>query len=219
MSTKTLLLIPTDTERRWADQLLGELAPAVAVELCGFGPIVAGTRTAQLIARYRPQKIWLVGIAGALEANLMLGAAYEFDQVACYGIGVGCGSQFQSASEMGWSQWSGLDTANNSAKISDCLPLSTGAPPTSDHPKQLLTVCSASANAEQVAWHKEKFPQAIAEDMEGFAVAAACALSQVPLRIIRGLSNLAGDRDHRNWQSAIAMRSAVAMFASQVEPA
>lgn len=217
MSTISLLLIPTDTERQWAGQLLGELAPNIVVELCGFGPIVAGIRAAQLIAHYRPQRVWLVGIAGALDANMTLGTAYEFDQVACYGIGVGCGSQFQSAGEMGWLQWPGLGPRSTTSIIADCLMLGTGAPQTSDRPRQLLTVCSASANEEQVAWHKQKYPQAAAEDMEGFAVAAACSLAQVPLRIIRGLSNVAGDRDQRNWQSAKAMRSAVAMFVSQVE--
>lgn len=217
MSIHSLLLIPTEAERQWAGPLLDSLAPGIAVELCGFGPIVAGIRTAQLIAEYHPQRIWLLGIAGALDANLILGAAYEFDQVACYGIGVGCGSAFQSAGEMGWPQWPSASPKNDSLSITDCLSLGIGTPLTSERPRQLLTVCSVSASAEQAAWHKQKFPQAAAEDMEGFAVAAACALAQVPMRIIRGLSNTAGDRDHRNWQSALAMRSAVELCSSQVE--
>ena len=217
MSPTSLLLIPTDAERQWAGQLLDSLAPDIEVELCGFGSIVAGVRTAQLIARYRPRRIWLVGIAGALDADLDLGTAYEFDQVACYGIGVGCGSQFQSASEMGWHQWPGVGPKSDSTTITDCLTLDTNRQLSSERPSQLLTVCSASASAEQVAWHKQKFPQAAAEDMEGFSVATACLLAQVPLRIIRGLSNTAGDRDHRNWQSAMAMRSAVELCSSQLE--
>ena len=217
MSIHSLLLIPTEAERLWAGPLLDSLAPGIAVEHCGFGPIVAGIRTAQLIAEYRPQRIWLLGIAGAFDADLDLGTAYEFDQVACYGIGVGCGSQFQSASEMGWPQWPGAGPKSDSTTITDCLTLDTSMQLSSERPRQLLTVCSASASAEQVAWHKQKFPQAAAEDMEGFAVAAACALAQVPLRIIRGLSNTAGDRDHRNWQSAMAMRSAVELCSLQLE--
>lgn len=217
MSTHSLLLIPTRAERQWAGPLLDSLGPGIAVELCGFGPVVAGIRTAQLIAEYRPQRIWLLGIAGAFNADLDLGTAYEFDQVACYGIGVGCGPQFQSAGEMGWPQWPGASPTHDSTTITDCLTLDTSLQHSSKRPSQLLTVCSASASAEQAAWHKQKFPQAAAEDMEGFSVAAACALAQVPLRIIRGLSNMAGDRDHRNWQSAAAMRSAVELCLSQVE--
>ena len=44
-----------------------------------------------------------------------------------------------------------------------------------------------------------------AEDMEGFAVATACRLANVPLSIIRGISNVAGDRDHRRWEIDLAI--------------
>lgn len=215
----SLLLIPTEREREWASNLLDALPPDIVVEQCGFGPIVAGIRTAQLISEYRPRRVWLVGIAGALNANLELGTAYEFNQVTCYGIGVGCGSAFRTASEMGWRQWSGSGSGNASQVISESLQLEDCRPMSSDVFRQLLTVCAASANAQDVVWHKEKFPLAMAEDMEGFAVAAACALAQVPLRIIRGLSNVAGDRNHRNWQSELAMRSAMAMFIAQAKDA
>lgn len=215
----TLLLIPTETECKWADGLLDSLTTDIVVERCGFGPIVAGVRTAHLISQYRPQRVWLVGIAGALDANLELGAAYEFDQVVCYGIGVGCGSSFQTSGEMGWCQWTGSSTRSDSQEICESLRLDACAPLTGDGCRQLLTVCAASANAQDVVWHKGKFPLAMAEDMEGFAVAAACALAQVPLRIIRGLSNVAGDRDQRNWQSAVAMRAATAMFTAQAKDA
>jgi futalosine hydrolase len=46
----------------------------------------------------------------------------------------------------------------------------------------------------------KKHPSAIAEDMEGFSVAAACKLAGKPIRIVRGISNRAGDRDHRFWE-------------------
>ncbi|MFM8578800.1 MAG: hypothetical protein ACKOCN_08370, partial [Planctomycetaceae bacterium] len=44
------------------------------------------------------------------------------------------------------------------------------------------------------------FPGAVAEDMEGFGVAMACRLVGVPLTIVRGISNIAGDRDTRQWR-------------------
>jgi len=44
---------------------------------------------------------------------------------------------------------------------------------------------------------------------QGFAVAAACRLQNVPLRVVRGISNIAGDRDHSQWKIADAMNSAM----------
>jgi futalosine hydrolase len=44
--------------------------------------------------------------------------------------------------------------------------------------------------------------------MEGFAVAFACRLRGVPLDVIRGISNTAGDRDTSRWQVAAALEAA-----------
>ncbi len=44
------------------------------------------------------------------------------------------------------------------------------------------------------------FPDAMAEDMEGFGVALACRFAEVPLSIVRGFSNWVGDRNHSNWK-------------------
>ncbi|MCA9133326.1 MAG: hypothetical protein KDA45_09235, partial [Planctomycetales bacterium] len=93
-------------------------------------------------------------------------------------------------------------------KIGDCLPLES-SPATDGQREQLLTVCSAASNAEEVAFRQQKFPQAVAEDMEGFGVALACRLAGLPLRIVRGISNRAGDRQTQNWCIRPAMESAV----------
>jgi nucleoside phosphorylase len=44
--------------------------------------------------------------------------------------------------------------------------------------------------------------------MEGFAVALACALFRVPLGIVRGLSNVVGDRDPARWRIPAALAAA-----------
>jgi futalosine hydrolase len=76
----------------------------------------------------------------------------------------------------------------------------------------LLTASAASADSQDVHRRCQKFPAALVEDMEGYAVATACQLAQVPLRIIRGISNYAGDRQHQHWQTQAAMRAAVELM-------
>jgi futalosine hydrolase len=44
--------------------------------------------------------------------------------------------------------------------------------------------------------------------MEGFAVAFACRLRGVPLDVIRGISNTAGDRDKTRWDIPGGLRAA-----------
>jgi nucleoside phosphorylase len=44
--------------------------------------------------------------------------------------------------------------------------------------------------------------------MEGFGVALACALERVPLAIVRGISNLVGDREPARWRIPAALAAA-----------
>ena len=53
---------------------------------------------------------------------------------------------------------------------------------------------------------KKRYADALAEDMEGFAVATACVIHSVPWVIVRGISNKAGDRDKENWQADRALQ-------------
>lgn len=205
---RTLVLVPTDLERRGvAPALAPALGGSGLIELCGFGLVAAAARTAGLLARHRPAQVVLTGIAGRLNDRLAIGDAYRFDDVACFGIGAGSGDGFQTATSLGWSQWPG-DPADPAAAIGDVLacasPATSAAPPAG----LLLTVCAASASREDVAARKAIFPTAVAEDMEGFAVALACRLAGVPLLIVRGISNTAGDRDTIRWQIEIALAAA-----------
>ena len=169
-----------------------------AFQLCGFGVIAAAARAGALISRYKPQRVMLIGIAGSFDTErYRVGTACRFDQVACLGIGVGSGSHHQSADEIGWQQFTGGDAK---PQIGDVIALEStfveGVPAAGT----LLTCCSASASPAEAASRRQRFPDAIAEDLEGFAVAMACALARVPLQIVRGISNEVGDRDLRNWR-------------------
>lgn len=166
------------------------------IDLCGFGVIVSGIRATQLIAEFTPKRVLLIGIAGALSPELQVGQAVEFGEAVCYGIGAGSEDAFISASEMGWKQWPG------GAEIADAIQLSNGRQTSGNG---LLTCCSASATEHEARLRHEKYPKAVAEDMEGFSVAVACQFAGIPLRIVRGISNLAGDRNKGNWRLRDAM--------------
>jgi futalosine hydrolase len=213
----TLILIPTEIERRrFLDQ--GGLPPGTAVlERCGFGPVAAAARTAELLARLHPARVLLVGIAGAYDVERHpVGTALEPARVALEGVGVGAGRNLIAPPELGFPQWPGSDEAGGrgTRAIYDRLELDAGA----NADGLLLTTCAASADAEQSAQRRELFPDAVAEDMEGFAVATACTLAGVPLRIVRGISNQVGDRDPEHWRIpaalAAARRTALEVLAS-----
>jgi futalosine hydrolase len=190
-----LVLVPTQFESQFLSE---DFRSAVnrtggVLELCGFGLAVSGIRTCQLIAAHAPERVLLLGVAGSFLTSYPPGTALEFGEVVCYGIGAGTGSEFETADEMGWRHWVGTD---RELEITDRIALRD------EHHDldQLLTCCAASANQEDVQMRLAKYPKAVAEDMEGFAVAAACRLLKLPLRIVRGISNRSGDRNHANWK-------------------
>jgi futalosine hydrolase len=164
----------------------------------------------QLIARHQPKRVVLVGIAGGLRSELAIGEARSFRQVACVGIGAGAGTDHKSAGEIGWKHWadSGSPGVESQEGIGDVLPLTSRLNDTTQLSGKLLTVCAASANATDVATRLARYPDADAEDMEGFGVAVACYFGGLPLEIIRGISNRAGDRNKNNWDIEGALHAA-----------
>jgi futalosine hydrolase len=228
----TLILIPTDRERQ---QLAEPLAPSLRagdrIELCGFGPVVAAARAAELLVKQKPERVLLVGIAGAYSASLDLGSASAFGEVGCYGVGAGEAAGFLTAGQMGWLQWPGeenfgphgaIDADADAEKqappcaVGDTLrcPI-VGSAPAADG--LLLTVCAAAATADDVANRLQLFPTAVAEDMEGFAVAVACRMAGVPCGIVRGISNRAGDRHVAGWQIGPALTAAAGLVCGILE--
>lgn len=220
-----LLLIPTEPELRLLRPRLQRLAgddraaSQWTLALCGFGLVAAAARTAMLIAQHRPQQVLLVGIAGALSESVTIGAAYTFERVVCDGIGVGSDADYLAAAQIGWNQWAGEDP---SSVIGDEIELTsdTRAGQTMSG-AALLSVCAASAHRRQAEQRQQRYPEAIAEEMEGFGVAMACQLAGVPLRIVRGISNHAGNRNLAQWQIeeslAAAAELAAALIAAEEE--
>lgn len=199
----SLLLLPTAVEaHRFVD--MGGIEPGRALsQLCGFGPVAAAARTAQLLASLRPARVCLAGIAGTYDPERApAGSAIVFTRVALEGVGVGEGESFQGPPALGFPQWPGT---KSTPAIQEVLPV---ACPPGTEAALLLTTCAASASPEHACQRLARFPTALAEDMEGFGVALACALYDTPLAIVRGISNLVGARDPGSWKIPAALAAA-----------
>ena len=176
---------------------------------CGFGPIAAAARTSQLLERLRPAQVILCGIAGTYdEDRYPVGSAVVFGRVAIDGVGAGQGEQHLLPPALGFPQWPGSEDTRVDPVETE-LPLvsgngsqaGTGAP-------LLLTTCAASISKREALVRLSRYPDAVAEDMEGFAVAMSCALARTPLTIVRGFSNVVGDRNSCNWRIPSAIYAA-----------
>ena len=198
---ETLILVPTELERARLEDAGGFPRELAWTAVCGFGVAAAAARTGDLLARHSPAQVLLVGIAGAYDiATHTLGSAHAFRAVCSHGIGAGEGERFQGPTSLGFPQWPASEEAG---VVEERLELKTpgGA-------GLLVTTCAASDTPDRAASLRERYTDAVAEDMEGFGVALACHLARTPCWIVRGISNEVGDRNPTHWRIPSALSAA-----------
>jgi len=209
-----LILVPTPLEANlvrqiWRRPFATEPTSNEGVPILrtvGFGPIAATARTAALLACFRPSRILLLGIAGSFDLQRFpIGAAFTFDQVACYGVGVGVGDRYVAASTLGWEMFAGDE---RHPPVGDRISLCGGELSSIDCAEVLLTSTAAAADEDEARGRLQHFPDACAEDMEGFGVALAASFFSVPVCVVRGISNRVGDRNKVHWRIEDALRTA-----------
>ncbi|HEX4789744.1 MAG TPA: futalosine hydrolase, partial [Actinospica sp.] len=74
----------------------------------------------------------------------------------------------------------------------------------------ILTVNTATGTAERAAEMTRRHPEAIGEAMEGYGVAAAAQLADLPFAEVRAVSNLIGPRDRDAWRLDLALAALTA---------
>ena len=200
----TLVLVPTEREARLVADA-GGLGRGLALEaLCGFGPLAAAARAARLFERLTPARALLVGAAGTYDAAaLPVGAACAFARVAQEGV---------VARGLGFSQLDAAD-APRAAREDE---LALAQPPLAAALRADLLVTVGAPGADAAA-RRARHPGAVAEDMEGFAVALAARAAGVPLAIVRGVSNVVGETDRARWDLAGALAAARALALEALE--
>jgi futalosine hydrolase len=182
-----LILVPTELE----SDLLFPARPPAPLAVCGFGLAAAGAGAAHAIAEHRDAAaggVILVGAAGTYDAAAHpIGSALVAGSVRCDGIGAGAGLGRRTAADLGFA-------------AADSIALGPGP--------EVLSVAAAAGSPAEAAERRERYPAAAGEEMEGYAVAVATGLFDVELTIVRGFSNVAGDRDRAGWRMREALAAA-----------
>lgn len=173
----------------------------VRCALVGFGPAAAGALAALALSRERPRHALLVGVAGTYHperlgtGRLLAGSGTRFAD-----LGAGRGAVRRSATSLGFEQ---APPGPGRPAVGDLLPLAAtegDAEGASELPRgEILTVAASSGSREEARERAQDFPEALAEDMESFAVAVAAQRLGTPLSVVRAISNAAGEADRSRW--------------------
>ena len=169
-----------------------------------------------------------IGPAASAAATSAALAAQRYDLVVCAGIGGGFGplaiGDIAVASSIAFADLGAespdgfvpIDFATDRYEVAPRLAVEL-ADRTGGHLGTVLTVASVTGTAERAAALVERYPDAVAEGMEGAGVAAAAAVHGVAFAEIRAISNPVGPRDRDAWRipdALAALRDAVTALAA-----
>jgi futalosine hydrolase len=178
-----------------ADALRAEQEDFV-VEAVGVGPAAAAAGTARLLARNAYRAVLSVGIAGGFPGRAEVGSTVLATRTIAADLGAESPDGFLPVEELGFGS-SLLETDPVLLKaLREALPHALAG--------DILTLSTVTGTAETTARLAARFPDAVAEAMEGYGVAIAAAGAGLPFAELRTISNPIGPRDRAAWRLADA---------------
>lgn len=197
-----------------AEAVRAGLATATAtVAPVGVGPAVAGAATARLLALAeavgRPYRaVVSAGVAGGFAGRVAIGGTVLGSRSVAADLGAESPDGFIPVDELGMppGELGGGTTLAADPRLlailGAALPRATiGA---------VLTVSTVTGTAASTFGLMQRYPDAVAEAMEGYGVAVAAAQARVPFAELRTISNPVGPRDRSAWRMREALNALTA---------
>ncbi|MFJ8686426.1 futalosine hydrolase [Micromonospora wenchangensis] len=194
-----LTAVPAEAEAVRA----GLTDPTVTVRAIGVGPAVAGAATARMLALAeaagRPYRaVVSAGIAGGFPGRAPVGATVLASRSVAADLGAESPTGFIPVDELGMPP----ELLGDGPTI-DVDPALLGALRAA-LPRAVvgavLTVSTVTGTAASTTTLTDRHPDAVAEAMEGYAVAVAAAQAGIPFAELRTVSNPVGPRDRDGWR-------------------
>jgi len=205
LSNRILIMTAVEAEREAVQRGLSDKDKLrYDVQLAGVGPASAAARTALLLARGSYDLVISAGIGGGFEPHAAPGSIVLSNRIIAADLGSGTPEHgFISVDELGF---------GSSVILPDTTHLDRLATVMRDaglmvHTGPVLTVSTTTGSAETTAALIQRIPDASAEGMEGFGVAEAAQLMNIPVLEIRAISNKVGPRDRSSWRIPEALQS------------
>lgn len=207
---QVLVVTAVEAERAAICEQLPPSSP-VRVVAVGVGPAAAAAGTAAELAGCGADLVLNAGIGGGFTGcapgDIAVASAIVFAD-----LGAESPTGFVPMSALGF----GADSYHPAPKLAVELADRTGG-----RLGSILTVATATGSAERADALARRFPDAVAEGMEGAGVAAAAERFGRPVAEIRAVSNAVGPRDREAWripEALAALGRAVAAAVSETPP-
>lgn len=192
---KTLILVPSPMEFTHLKEvpqfkkagIYHVISRTETWAICGIGPAAAAFSSGHLITRLMPERVILLGIAGAYrESGLKLGDVVQAHSETFADLGYQDARGFHTLDELNLPV---LPLGEQTLGARYTLPLLDEDQPSGN----FLSVTTLTNDATRATLLARQF-SAVAENMEGAAVALACAVHDCPFYQVRAISNFVGPR-------------------------
>jgi futalosine hydrolase len=183
---------------------LGAAGVRAEILVGGVGPAAVAAATSRALAHGRFELVLSVGIGGGFPP-LTAGDVAVASAIVFADLGAETAAGFVPMSELGF----GAERYDVAPRLSLELADRTGG-----HLGSVLTVATVTGTAASADRLVRRFPDAVAEAMEGAGVAAAAVAHGVAFGEIRAISNLVGPRDRDAWQIPLALETLARAVAS-----
>jgi futalosine hydrolase len=167
---------------------------------CGVGPVAAAITTATLLAREPSYDVVVnAGIAGGFKGRVAIGDIVLGNLSTFADLGARTDDAFLTVRDMGFPQDSSLALGDQRLidRISAARQLASG---------EVLTLACMTGTEPDAQELARRYPRALAEAMEGFAVISATG-GYDNVRFVaevRAISNIIGRRDRSTWNIPLA---------------
>lgn len=193
---KPVLIITSVSAER--DAVLKGLQGAEGFEVAigGVGPVAAAVSAASLLAKSPYRLVVSAGIGGGFSQRAAVGSIVVADEIIAADLGAETPDGFLRLDELGFGPTRMKVEENRVTLVTEAL-RKAGLPVVTGPILTVATVTGTLATAEEML---VRVPDAAAEGMEGFGIAAAALTHGVPVLEIRTISNAVGPRDRDAWR-------------------
>jgi futalosine hydrolase len=192
-----LLVAAVDAER----DALQRRAEGLAVIATGAGPAAAATGAAWMLASEPYELVVSIGIGGGFEPHAPIGSVVVSAGTVPADLGADSPQGFLPIADLGFAPHVDQPDAEYSKRIGDAL-AAAGLPVVTG---EILTVSTVTGTGARTAELTARHPLAAAEAMEGYGVATAATMANLPYVEIRAISNVVGPRDRASWRIGEAL--------------
>lgn len=199
---RILIVTAVDIEK---DAVLRGMGKQINVDVLvgGVGPIVSAIHTSVALERKTYDWIINMGIGGGFRNQASIGSLVVASEMIAVDFGVETPTGFSFADEVGLGRVRIISEEKLRTSVLqafDSAGLKTVTGP-------ILTVSTCTGTEATTKELQRRVPQAAAEAMEGFGVAAAGLAKKIPVLEVRAISNVVGQRDKTKWRIDEALES------------